>query len=395
VWLGVLALRRSISAERKTMRDKGTSTPQDRKSYLPRDMVLSYFQARQEEWTATGVKFAEGVSGTRGFDYHWVTEFLTELTTHLVRRVLFRLPRGAPRTVALAPDARIILVGDWGTGEGVALAVAAQMRSQIDGAGDREVHVVHLGDVYYAGTRWEAHHRFLDHWPVHPEEAARVRSWCLNGNHDMYSAGEGLFEVILADDRFRHQRTERDLPTSEFHLRNHHWDIVGLDTSWKFHLSDIRGGDGHLQKRQCRWIEDRLTGAGQRKLLLSHHQPFTDRDDGAGVIEVGNLLEATSPLRKERDIDAWFWGHEHRLITYRARFGVHYGACMGHGAVLEEPAKAAATGSGEAEFRATFTDPDGDKWRMPGFAVVDLDGPTANVRYIDMNGDPWRAPDTL
>jgi hypothetical protein len=30
------------------------------------------------------------------------------------------------------------------------------MRVQIQSAGDREVHVVHLGDVYYAGTRWAA-----------------------------------------------------------------------------------------------------------------------------------------------------------------------------------------------------------------------------------------------
>jgi hypothetical protein len=404
VWLGMWALRRSIATERKTIQRTGTSTPKDRKSYLPRDMVLSFLQAHQEERTATGVKdertvtgvkFAEGASATHGFDYHWVTGFLKELTTHLVRRVLFTLPRDAPKTVAVAPDARIILVGDWGTGEGVALAVAAQMRNQIDAADEREVHVVHLGDVYYAGTRWEAHHRFLEHWPVRPDEAAPVRSWCLNGNHDMYSAGEGLFDVILADDRFSHQRTERDRTTSEFHMRNDHWDIVGLDTSWKFQLTDVRGAAGHLQPRQCRWLVARLTGAGRRRMLLSHHQPFTDRDDGAGVIAVGNLLEATSPLRKERDIDAWFWGHEHRLITYRTRDGIDYAACMGHGAVLEEPAKAAATGAGEAEFSATFIDSDGDEWRMPGFAVVDLAGPTATVRYIDMNGDPWRAPDVL
>lgn len=405
VWLGSLALRGSIATERRTLRHTGTSTPQDRRSYLPRDMVLSYFQARHDEraagdpvtdeQTVTGVKFAEGASLTHGFDYHWVTEFLKELTTHLVRRVLFTLPRDAPRTVTVTPDARIILVGDWGTGEGVALDVAAQMRNQIDAAGEREVHVVHLGDVYYAGTRWEARHRFLDHWPVRSEEAGRVRSWCLNGNHDMYSAGEGLFEVILADDRFAHQRTERDRVTSEFHLRNDHWDIVGLDTSWKFHLTDIRGGAGHLQPRQSRRLVDRLTGSGRRRMLLSHHQPFTDRDDGAGVVPVGNLLEATSALREGPEIDAWFWGHEHRLITYRARHGVRYASCMGHGAVLEEPAKAPATEAGEAEFRATFTDSEGDRWRMPGFTVVDLDGPTATVCYIDMHGRPWRAPDLL
>ncbi len=394
VWVGAWALRRSVAAERKTLRS--APMPKDRKAYLPRDMALSYLQASQEEWTATGVKFAEGASLVHGFDYHWVTAFLTELTVHLVRRVFFTLPRVPPRAAALADDARLILVGDWGTGEGVGLAVAEQIRKQIDAAGARAVHVVHLGDVYYAGTRWEAHHRFLDHWPVRPDQAARVRSWCLNGNHDMYSAGEGLFEVILTDGRFGLQRTEKDEPTSEFHLRSTHWDVFGLDTSWKFRLGDVRGGAGHLQPRQMRWVGSRLDGSTRRRMLLSHHQPFTDREDGTGVVDVGNLLAATASLREGPGVDAWFWGHEHRLITYGSRSGIRYAACMGHGAVLEEPAHPTARpAAGEVEFRATFRDADGDEWRMPGFAVVDLDGPSATVRYLDMNGDQWGAPAVL
>lgn len=394
VWLGALALRGSVAAERKTLGP--TPTPMDRKSYLPRDMALSYLQARQEEWTATGVRFADGANLAHGFDYHWVTAFLGELTTHLVRRVFFRLPHVPPQAAALADDARLVLVGDWGTGEGVALAVAEQMRLQIEAAGGREVHVVHLGDVYYAGTRWEAHHRFLDHWPVRQDEVARVRSWCLNGNHDMYSAGEGLFEVILRDGRFGGQRTERGRPTSEFHLRSAHWDIFGLDTSWKFRLGDVRGGAGHVQRRQSRWVADRITGSTRRRMLLSHHQPFTDHEDGAGVVDVGNLLAATAALRADPGIDAWFWGHEHRLVTYESRSGIRHGTCMGHGAVLAEPARASThPASGAAEFRATFRDADGDEWRMPGFAVVDLDGPSATVCYLDMNGEPWGAPTVL
>lgn len=391
VWVGALALRRSAAAERKTM--QGPTGPQDRKSYLPRDMALSYLQARQEERTVTGVKFAEGAD--HGFDYHWVTVFVLELTKHLVRRIRFALPREPPRIAELASDARLILVSDWGTGVGPALAVAAQIRGQIDAAGDREVHVVHLGDVYYAGTRWEAHHRFLGHWPVPAEYAPRVRSWCLNGNHDMYSAGEGLFDVILTDGRFGRQRTEQDRRTSEFHLRNAAWDVVGVDTSWKFHLTDIRGGDGHLEPRQVRSLMGRLGGSTRRRMVLSHHQPFTDQHDGAGVVTVGNLLSATSKLRQGRQIDAWFWGHEHRLITYGARYGIRYATCMGHGAVLDRPAPTVADGPGEDEFRATFRDEDGDEWRMAGFTVVDLDGPVATVSYVDMNGDRWRAPDVL
>lgn len=129
---------------------------------------------------------------------------------------------------------------------------------------------------------------------------------------------------------------------------------------------------------------------------MSHHQPFTRVRAGPdGVVDVGNLLSATAQIRQQRGIDAWFWGHEHRLFTYGARAGIHYATCMGHGAVLEDPAACDITGPGEAEFRATFRDKDGDEWRMPGFTVIDLDGPAATIRYLDMDGNPWRQPDNL
>ena len=100
VWLGALALRGSVAAETKT--PEGEQSAKDRKSYIPRDMALSYLQARQEERTVTGVRFAERAGLAHGFDYHFVTEFLTELTSHLVRRVRFSIPRSGPRTAPLA-----------------------------------------------------------------------------------------------------------------------------------------------------------------------------------------------------------------------------------------------------------------------------------------------------
>jgi hypothetical protein len=131
---------------------------------------------------------------------------------------------------------------------------------------------------------------------------------------------------------------------------------------------------------------DRLDGSTRRSLLLSHYQPFTrDAAGDAGVVEVGNLLAATGRLRRTRGVDAWFWGHEHRLFAYGARSGIRYATCMGHGAVLAELG-ADVAGPGEAEFRQTFRDHDGDVWRKPGFTVVDLDGAAATVRYVDMDG---------
>jgi hypothetical protein len=334
VGLGSLFFRRAARAEQKTM--AADPSQSDRKSYIPRDMLLSLFQAEHEEhldrvlpgrvttaserqpMASRPVVPVEPFSEGHGIDPGFVVGFLKLLPKHLVQRVLFRLPPGQPREHPLAEDARIVVVGDWGTGEGLALEVADRMREAITDAGDREVHVVHLGDVYYAGTHWEAHRRFLADWPV--AKAARHGSWCLNGNHDMYSAGKGLIQVILADPRFAAQRTTRGAVTSEF-----------------------------------------------------------------------LLLDRTRGLGRARRITGWFWGHEHKLIAYGAHVDIGYATCMGHGAILEAPAQKPHSG----ELNGRFTDPEGLTWRMPGFTVLDLDGPTMRVRYLDKTGRPWRADDVL
>ena len=67
-------------------------------------------------------------------------------------------------------DARVVLVGDWGSGLKHARAVAALMAEEVkDGlAAGRPVHVIHLGDVYYSGIAEEVRQRVLADglWPV-------------------------------------------------------------------------------------------------------------------------------------------------------------------------------------------------------------------------------------
>ncbi len=96
------------------------------------------------------------------------------------------------------------MVGDWGSGLPHARKVSDQMRSYtLQGLADgRDTNVVHLGDVYYAGFPSEYVDRFLQWWPVRPAEAGDIRSWSMNGNHDMYSGGDGYFDTLLADPRF-------------------------------------------------------------------------------------------------------------------------------------------------------------------------------------------------
>lgn len=390
---------------------------ESREAFIPTDAALSLLQAMYEqELHERGDAVAErseagplaserrtvggdeeGVGPFENLDPRWAIRFLVTLARYVRRRRKFELPFSPPRPFTLADDARVVLVGDWGTGERMARNVAGQIRAALFEAGDRETHVVHLGDVYYAGTRWEAEHRFLPIWPVDPDEATRHRSWCLNANHDMYAAGEGLFEVILRDERFAAQVTQDGRPTSEFQLAGDRWQILGLDTAWKLRslrLDDLRGHSGHISDEQAQWLTTAASG-GPPVILLSHHQPFSRRRAGAdGIVREGNLFGQTAALRASPGLGAWFWGHEHRCMTYGARDGIGYAACVGHGAVPSLPRPSAAD-AGEWELTDTWQDADGERWRKCGFAIIDLSPDAVTVRYVDHEGSLSKPPDTF
>src|SRR5205807_54126 len=64
-------------------------------------------------------------------------------------------PSSPAPPVPLAADAQLIVVGDWGTGLPGAVAVAHRIREVLDASPWRQQHVIHLGNVYYSGTRRE------------------------------------------------------------------------------------------------------------------------------------------------------------------------------------------------------------------------------------------------
>jgi hypothetical protein len=275
-----------------------------------------------------------------------------------------------PTAVELPADrVRLIVVGDWGSGLPRARKVAAQMRKVIEKGGEMTQHVIHLGDVYYSGWGREYRDYALKHWPVSLDQARSVGSWSLNGNHDMYSGGHGYFETMLADTRFALQKQ-----SSYFSLFNKHWKILGLDTSWE---------DAALCDPQPDWLENELRDNTRRTLLLSHHQVFSAYE---GVSK--NLVDKVAPILERHPIDAWFWGHEHRCVLYRGYANVTYGRCTGHGGVPvyqwhkendDYPVPA------EYEYRAYYKK-GLERWAVFGFAVIDLDGESASVKYIDEDG---------
>jgi hypothetical protein len=283
-------------------------------------------------------------------------------------------PERPAEPLDIAPNARVLLVGDWGSGLPRAQELAEKvMRKWLDEAADRERHVIHLGDIYYSGWKNECEERFLAPWPVNLAQAGAIASWCLNGNHDMYCGGRGYFSTVLRDPRFaRQQRSNR------FVLRHPKWEILGLDTAYE---------DDSLAYGQAAWVQERLAAArGKKGMVLSHHQLFSayESDSKNLAVQLRETLDAGL-------IRAWFWGHEHRCAIYKPHMGVEFGRCIGHGGVpvyqwrgdadlVEEPAI--------YEFRSAFTTTGGiERWAVFGFTVLDFqpDG-TIRAYYVDERG---------
>jgi Calcineurin-like phosphoesterase len=281
-----------------------------------------------------------------------------------------------PRSIKIDGQTRVILVGDWGSGLPRAQKVGALMRRHVEeGLGAKQnVHVVHLGDVYYSGWEYEYKKRFLPYWPVWPEEAAKAGSWCLNGNHDMYSGGYAYFDTLLTDPRFANQAR-----TSFFHLYNDDWQIFGLDTAWD---------DNGLKDPQADFVNRTLSQYRQKAITLTHHQFFSAYEPAPDCGKV--LREKLGGALGDNRIRAAFWGHEHRSILYAPWQNIQYGRLLGHGGV---PVYMTHAPADPYVAPATFEDRRNmtkglEHWAYFGFAVLDFAGPRIKVRYIDENGLP-------
>jgi hypothetical protein len=312
--------------------------------------------------------------------------------TDIVGAVLDRIAQGnhpfndAPATYKISDDARLLILGDWGSGLPRARAVARLVAEEVAEALDqgRQAHVVHLGDVYYSGLPEEVQRHVLaaDMWPVTCDLArAGVTSWALNGNHDMYGGGFGLFETLLGDERFAKQRSPDGRATSFFRLSSPSWDFVGLDTSWDADVLS-EGMVGVLEDPQAAFVTEVAESSTRKLCLFSHHQllsVYAPRD-------IGSVLpDKLGPVLASGRVTAWVWGHEHRCMGFNSDSGVPFPRCIGHGGVpvLMTHAPGDPVPAPGAWEEREFLDYEGDHWARFGFAAFDLAHDRINVRYRD------------
>jgi hypothetical protein len=322
-------------------------------------------------------------------DPDWVVRIALAVLGHLAKGNHPFNPE--PARHPISDTARLVVVGDWGTGLPRAQAVARQMARAVADALDtgRQAHVVHLGDVYYSGLPGEDERHVLAHWPVTADQAeAGVTSWSLNGNHDMYSGGFGYFQTLLADPRFAAQRSPGGHTTSYFRLTSPSWDFVGLDTSWDPDVLS-HGTVAVLEDPQADFVAAVAAESTRKLALFSHHQLVSVYETS----DIGpELSRKLAPVLDQRRVTAWWWGHEHRNMGFRPTAGVRFPRCLGNGGVPVLQTHAAedpVPPPGAWEARGYLDD--GQHWARFGFAVLDLDGPRIDVRYLDETGDLVRA----
>jgi len=261
----------------------------------------------------------------------------------------------------LPSNARVAIVGDWGTGQEAAKTVLAQIARKHPDV------VIHMGDVYYSGTDFEMQNYFYKIWQQ-TLDLSKTVTFTLSGNHDMFCGGAPFYKLI----------DQLGQPASYFCLRNDDWQFVAMDTG----LHDDKP-DGsvptYLEDTEVAWVTDKIQNrGGRRTVLLSHHQLFAANEDICGGSVNAHLLQQLTPLLP--DVDLWLWGHEHNLVIYEKYLGV-LARCIGHGAFPVGLSEIPETPKYPDVPMAPVRLGNNGIFYNHGYAIMDLAGKSATISY--------------
>jgi hypothetical protein len=228
------------------------------------------------------------------------------------------------------PDLTIGLIADWGTGLDDAQWLLSEVMKK-----NPDV-LIHLGDIYYAGTAEENRANFLN---LIKATAPNIPVYTLSGNHDMYAGGKPYY-WLLSQLNTAPALQPYAQKASYFCLRSANWQILAMDTG----LHDtsplnVASNVTFLDPKEATWLVDKLNNAGGRQtILLSHHQLFTAYGDGVGQGPSGKPLAYNPHLYSVfgpylNNIALWLWGHEHNFEFFSPYLGLKKGRCIGASAI--------------------------------------------------------------
>ncbi|AIP65044.1 metallophosphoesterase family protein [Burkholderia thailandensis] len=210
----------------------------------------------------------------------------------------------------LPARARVAIVGDIGTGTDVAAAVLiAASRFAPDA-------ILHLGDVYFSGTRFETEHRLVGLVrDVLRSGKRRVPFFTVPGNHEYFTGAVSFLHALdsgeLVDCPAQRQQA------SYFCLRtaDDGWQFLGLDTGYHGHYMNVAASaqQATLERLHIGKVETAGEGA-------SPHWP-TDRNPYFRHASLAGLppRDTTSPVDQvsvRTDEAAW---HLDKLTNFPGR----------------------------------------------------------------------------
>ena len=269
----------------------------------------------------------------------------------------------------------IAIMADWGAANQSARDIATLIQQKSPD------YVIHLGDVYYAGTKAECE-AVLDMWPLRDGEGKPKKdfSFALNGNHEMFCGGRNYFGTILP---------AFNQLASYFSLRTPHWQFLGLDTAYA-------GGTLSAEEVKPQWdwlVQNLRNHKDLSTVFLTHHQPVSahaqEYSDAAPLRkDVASLQEQTS----DDAIHGWFFGHEHRAVIYDDAVTGYKARLIGNGAIPHD----AQNETAPEENCTGFTNVNKGIWgsgnAISSFVLLTVEGPVITVEYIDQNGKPSCLP---
>jgi hypothetical protein len=290
----------------------------------------------------------------------------------------------------LPANAKVALVGDIGTGTDIATATLMSLLSLNPDA------ILHVGDVYFSGTRFEFEHRLVKMLQQAMAAAGhRAPFFTVPGNHEYFTGNVPYFECL--DSNVLVQQPDQAQQASYFSLTSADdaWQFLGMDTGYYGHylavsdaqqraaLALLHGQDPRvpadlpiqklppnsemvlLRDDEAQWQRHRIESFPGQSVLLSHH-PLYSQTIPCGIAQRMTAAGTPDPTDLNRPgvdtaiwrqlgrhfgtkVAAWFWGHEHNLAIYQNNYRptdwpsdpdtlrlfkpLPAGRCIGHSAI--------------------------------------------------------------
>lgn len=359
-------------------------------------IVVANWSAWEDTWGGEGVLLGDGsLVSTQVFavlDPGWSLAVLDYIRLKIDLESLAPFNTN-PNAITINPDnktsLKIAIMGDWGTGnypDGSSNNSPSNKIMTAIGNLSPDI-VVHLGDVYYAGSdnflifEGEEQINLIEAWNYN----APLGNFTLNSNHEMYGGANGYFNVALKSDLFKNQ-TGPDVsgnPTSYFSITYGNWVIVGLDTAYNATKEYMQGR-----------ITDAFQPAflhqfkGKNVIILSHHNPI----DTLGQVLNSLWTDVTGPKALNGSPAMWYWGHIHNGIVYNntAVSKTTLARCLGNGAIPIGKAQWLEGQSTIDYFTQTplgDTDPNNALRVKNGFAILTIENGVVSESWYDQDGN--------